>query len=146
MSLITGNTIVRSGLFDLDRFFDGALSQSYRAPAQAAVFAPRVDVKETSKAFEISAELPGLDKEDIRITFEDGVLTLQAETPKQEPAEGGGRVIRQERRYGKFARSFELGEQVRESDISASFSKGVLVLTATKHEPEVESPRLIDIT
>jgi HSP20 family protein len=106
-------------------------------------FAPRVDIRETDGHYEITAELPGVSKEDIQIHVKDGVLTLEAETTQEDKEEKEGRIIRQERRYGKFLRSFNLGGDVNEEDIKAIFKDGVLKLEAPKAvEKPVERRRI----
>ena len=73
------------------------------------------------------------------------MLTLEAETSKEEKEEKKGKVIRQERRYGKFMRSFNLGADVQESDIKASFKDGVLTLEAPKIVEKVQERRRIEV-
>ncbi|KUJ83498.1 Hsp20/alpha crystallin family protein [Microbulbifer flavimaris] len=132
--------IPRGSLMDLDNMFEQMLSPSrLGGEAKEGFFSPRIDVRETEKSYEISAELPGVTKDDISVTLEDGVLTLEAEVHREEKQEEEGRVIRQERRYGKYMRSFNLGADVSESDIDASFRDGVLTLKAPKRE--VTQPR-----
>jgi HSP20 family protein len=102
-----------------------------------------VDIKDVDGHYEITAELPGVAKEDIQVHVKDGILTLEAEARQEEKEEKGGRIIRQERRYGKFLRSFNLGNDVQESDIKASFKDGILTLAAPKLvEKEVERRRI----
>jgi HSP20 family protein len=84
-------------------------------------------------------------KEDIHIHVKDGVLTLEAETSKEDKEEKDGKVIRQERRYGKYMRSFNLGTDVLEEDIKASFKDGVLKLEAPKHVPKAPERRRISV-
>ena len=134
--------IPRSSLFDIDRFFD----ERWPVPAEStagAFFSPRVDIRDVDDHYEITAELPGVSKDDIQVHVKDGILTLEAETRHEEKEEKEGKVIRQERRYGKFLRSFNLGSDVEESDIKASFKDGVLTLQAPKlAEKEVERRRI----
>lgn len=139
------NLIPRNSLFDLDRFFDNPWMGLRGETSESGTFSPRVDVREGEKEYEITAELPGVKKEDISVTLENGVLSIQAETRHESKEEKEGRLIRQERRYGKFVRSFDLGPQVHEGDITASFDNGVLKLTAPKTEQEVSSARRINI-
>ncbi|MDX1735378.1 MAG: Hsp20/alpha crystallin family protein [Halioglobus sp.] len=130
--------IPRNSLFDIDRFFDDSWPRLAASEAPA-FFAPRVDIRETDGHYEITAELPGVDKKDIHVHVRDGILTLEAETSSESSEEEKGKIIRQERRYGKFMRSFNLGGDVQESDIKASFTDGVLTLEAPKvieQEPE----------
>lgn len=134
--------IPRSQLFDLDRLF----SDFWPSPIESEIgtfFAPRVDVRETDDHYEITAELPGVAKKDIQVHVKDGVLTLEAEATQEDREEKAGRVIRQERRYGKFLRSFNLGGDVKEEDIKASFKDGILKLQAPKVvEKPVERRRI----
>ena len=134
--------IPRRNLFDIDSFFN----DSWPVLAESRTgdfFAPRVDIREVDDHYEITAELPGVAKEDIHIHVKEGVLTLEAETSQEEKEEKEGRIIRQERRYGKFMRSFNLGSDVEESDIKASFKDGVLKLEAPKVvEKTVERRRI----
>ncbi|MCX4028137.1 Hsp20 family protein [Endozoicomonas sp. SM1973] len=89
--------------------------------------------------------MPGVKKEDIHLTLENGTLTLEAETKQEGKEEREGKVIRQERRYGKLMRSFSVGNNVHESDISAKLEDEVLTLKAPKLEETSPSIRRIDI-
>jgi HSP20 family protein len=137
--------IPRNNLFDLDRVFNDSWLQSGDSKA-ATFFAPRVDIKEANNHYEITAELPGVDKKDIHVHVRDGVLTLEAETTKEEKEKKGDKIIRQERRYGKFMRSFNLGADVSEADIKASFKDGVLKLQAPKIAEKVQERRRIEVS
>jgi HSP20 family protein len=112
----------------------------------AAFFAPRVDVRDNNDHFEITAELPGVKKEDIHLTLAEGVLTLEAEARQEDSEERDGRIIRQERRYGKMIRSFNLGSEVSEEDISAEFTDGVLKLKAPRRAEPTPTTRRINIS
>ena len=139
--------IPRGNFYDLDKFFDDFWSPSRRTGDSVdTFFAPRVDIKELNDHYEVTAELPGVKKEDVHITLEDGILSLEAETSQEDKEEeADGRVIRQERRYGKYRRSFNLGGNVHEEDISASFEDGVLKLAAPKAKEEAPVQRRIEI-
>jgi len=139
------NLIPRNNIFDLDRFFNDSWSNLPEAQT-GTFFAPRVDIKEAGDHYEITAELPGVDKKDIHVHVKDGILTLEAESTKEEQEKKKGKVIRQERRYGKFMRSFNLGADVQESDIKASFKDGVLTLEAPKIVEKVQERRRIEIS
>lgn len=136
------NLIPRRSVFDIDSIFD-----NFWSPLQptGGTFSPRVDVRDKGNEVEISAELPGVKKEDINITLDNGILTLTAETRHEEKEEKQGRVIRQERRYGKYLRSFDLGSGVRENDIRATFSDGILTLTAPKSQEQAPETKHIPI-
>lgn len=107
--------------FDPFRRFESAFSVSV----------PHVDVTETDKHFEVTAELPGMDEKDIEVTLSDGRLTLKGEK-KAEKEDKKKDYYLTERRFGSFNRSFRLPENVNESKIKATFKKGVLTITLPK--------------
>ncbi len=127
--------IPRNGLFDLDSLFDG-LGSSMLSEPQGGFFTPRIDLSETEKGYLVSAELPGVKKEDIHITLDDGVLTIEAESRNENTQEKDGRVLRQERRYGKFMRSFNIGRGIEQAEIQASFTDGILKLDIPRATPQ----------
>ena len=137
--------LARNNLFDIDRFFNDAWPQSTQSQT-GTFFAPRVDIHEVGDHYEITAELPGVDKNDIQIHVKDGILTLEAETTRKEEEKEAGKVIRQERRYGKLMRSFNLGADIDEADIKASFVDGVLTLRAPKIVEKVQERRRIEVS
>ena len=105
-------------------------------------WAPRVDIAETDKAFVIKAEIPEVNKEDVKVTVDNGVLAIRGER-KQEKEEKGKKFHRVERYYGSFTRSFTLPDNVDESKIKASFKDGMLNLQIPKTE-EVK-PKAIEV-
>ncbi len=105
-------------------------------------WAPRVDISETDKEFAIKAEIPDVKKEDVKVTVDNGVLTIQGER-KQEKEENGKKFHRVERFYGSFARSFTLPDNVDETKIKATFKDGMLNLQIEKTE-EVK-PKSIEV-
>jgi len=120
------------GLFsEFDEMFDDFWRPVRR---EGGAFAPAVDVSEKDDAYHIRADLPGVNKDDLDISFQDGVLTINAETKHEEKEEKQGRVIRQERRYGKFIRSMRLGEAVDPDKIKADYKDGVLDMVIPKAE------------
>ncbi len=122
-------------LFKRDRFFDDFWSPVlWDEDFMEEFFAPRVDVKDCKDHYEIHAELPGVEKDDIKVNLVDGVLVLEAELKQEDKEEKDGKFIRQERRYGKLMRRFNLGEDVKEDEIDARFEDGVLMLKAPKHD------------
>ena len=110
------------------RFFD--TGQGNAAPAENA-FLPMVDVKETETAYEVSAEVPGLKPEDIKVEYHDGMLTLSGEK-KQEREEEQGNYHVVERRFGKFSRTMRLPSEVAVDQLSATHKDGVLVVSLPK--------------
>jgi HSP20 family protein len=127
--------LIPRGVFKKDRIFDDFWAPlAWHEDLMEGFFTPKVDVKECGDHYEINAELPGVEKGDIKITLDDGVLTLEAEVKQEDKEEKNGRVIRQERRYGKLMRRFELEGDVVEKDIEAEFKDGVLKLRAPLHQ------------
>jgi HSP20 family protein len=103
---------------------------------------PAVDIRETPDALEVIAELPGLTKEDVNITLENGVLTLSGERKfeKDVKQENYHRI---ERAYGRFTRSFTLPSNVAGDRVAAAFKDGVLRVTLPKQDEA--KPRKIEI-
>lgn len=92
---------------------------------------PAVDVKEDDQAYTVRAELPGVDAKDIHVELHDGVLTVSGEK-KQEATQDEGGMRRTECRYGRFARSVPLAEDVDEGKIAAEHKNGVLTVKLPK--------------
>jgi HSP20 family protein len=103
---------------------------------------PVVDISESDGEYLIKAELPEVKKEDVKVTVEDGVLTIQGER-RQEKEEKGKRYHRVERSYGSFVRSFTLPESVDEGGVKAEYKDGVLNLHLPKSEKV--KPKAIDV-
>jgi HSP20 family protein len=119
-----------------------ALRSSGKETLTVADWVPTVDISETDEEYLIKAELPEVKKEDVKVTVEDGVLTLQGER-RQEKEEKGKRYHRVERSYGSFVRSFTLPESVDEAKVKAEYKDGVLSL----HLPKTEKvkPKAIEV-
>jgi HSP20 family protein len=92
---------------------------------------PLVDIAETDKAFVIKVEIPEVNKEDVKVTVDNRVLTIWGER-KQEKEEEGKKFHRVERSYGIFNRSFTLPDNVDESKVTASFKDGMLNIQIQK--------------
>lgn len=113
------------------RLFDDNLSY-FRMPGVAAnQLAFPVDIKDTPESVLIKAELPGMKKEDIKISFNDNILTIQAERSKEEKEEGVN-YVRTERSYGSFSRSFTIDVPVKQGEAKACYQEGVLEITVPK--------------
>lgn len=109
---------------------------------QKTDWSPVVDISENQDAFLIRAELPGINKEDVKVSVHDGVLTIQGERRDEHESEDSKRH-RIERFYGHFARSFTLPDHVDDENIKASYRDGVLELTLAKQEKA--KPRAIEV-
>ena len=96
--------------------------------------APRmkVDVAEKNGAYTVTAELPGVKKEDIQVTIDANQVTLSAEVKREKEVQQDERVLHTERSYGKVTRSFSLPQEVDEAKAEAKFRDGVLELTLPK--------------
>ena len=106
--------------------------------------APAVDIVEGEKAYEVTAELPGMDDKDIEVTLTDDVLTIKGE--KREEKEEKRKNYRfSERHYGAFERSFEAPEGVDADKIEANFKKGVLTVTLPKKPEAQKATKKIDV-
>jgi len=107
-----------------------------------ADWTPTVDISETDGEYQIKAEIPDVKKEDVKVTLEDGVLTIQGER-KQEKEEKGKKYHRVERSYGSFVRSFSLPDLIDEEKVKAEFKDGVLNLHLPKSEKA--KPKAIEV-
>jgi HSP20 family protein len=109
----------------------GLFGQEYRHGSFTAAWAPAVDIYERKDAYLVAAELPGVRIDDIEITFEDGLLTIQGQR-NLAPDSSEERVHRAERRYGAFRRSITLPLPVNSDSIEASTQDGVLQIMVPK--------------
>src|SRR4051794_1952585 len=109
----------------LNRFFPhSAIADSTGKEMKlTADWIPLVDVSETEEAFHIDMELPDVDREDVKITIDHGVLTLQGERKKKQ--EKDRKVHRAERTYGRFVRSFSLPHHIDHPHVTAEYTGGV---------------------
>lgn len=100
----------------------------------------RTDIKEKKDKYLVDIDLPGYEKEDIKIEIEDGYLTIHATTDSQKEEKEDGKFVRKERYVGECSRSFYVGEDIKEEDIKASFKNGTLKLEIPKKEEKKELP------
>ncbi len=122
----------------LDDFFD--LPSFQRSEKTAGHNMMTTDVKEKEDSYEISMNLPGFKKEDVKGEIKDGYLTIKATVNKSNDVkdkakDGKERYIRRERYCGSCQRSFYVGDDITESDINAKFEDGVLIIDIPKKEP-----------
>ncbi len=103
---------------------------------------PAVDILEDEDAYTITAELPGLDKDDVEIHLENRTLTIQGERAREKEVKEESYHLT-ERFFGRFSRSFTLPSSINQSKIAANFKEGVLQITLPKME-EVK-PKLIEV-
>lgn len=110
----------------LNRFFTSPATRTVAERELAfADWSPAIDVQETDREYLIKADLPEVKKEDVKVTVENGVLSVEGER-KQEKEEKNRRFHKIERSYGKFVRRFELPTEVDPAKVEAAFKDGVL--------------------
>ncbi|MBN1488355.1 MAG: Hsp20/alpha crystallin family protein [Phycisphaerae bacterium] len=126
----------------LHRDFDRLIGRVLGDPADQQCTAFRVDAHEDENHVYVEMELPGLTKDDVDITLEDGVLTVTGEKKAAADQEKRNYHLR-ERRYGKFVRSFSIPGAVDEDKVAATLRDGILTITLDKRE-EVK-PRKIPV-
>jgi HSP20 family protein len=130
---------------EMDRLFDDFGSGFWRLPATRSMFdiepfwqrevtwvaTPAVDIAEGEKAYELTAELPGLDEKNIEVKVANGNLIIKGEKQEEKEEKKKDYYMR-ERNFGSFERRFEMPEGVDADKIEANFKKGVLTLTLPK--------------
>jgi HSP20 family protein len=99
---------------------------------------PRVDIAETENSYEIQADIPGVRKEDLKVSVDNGVLTVQGDR-QQEKKEDNARMHRVERFYGHFSRSFTLPEDADTAALTANASEGQLTVSVPRKGPAPSS-------
>lgn len=129
-----------------ERFFDDFMDYPFKGYDTNSML--KTDVKDTSQGYEVTMDIPGIAKEDIKAELKDGYLTINAKTHHDnEEKDSDGRYIRRERYYGSCSRSFYVGDDVTQEDIKAKFEDGTLKMFIPKKEviPAVEDKKYITI-
>ena len=103
---------------------------------------PTVEITENDKAYTVKAKLPGVEKEDVDITVENGVLTIKGKK-ESKTEEKDEKVHRTECSYGSFVRSFTLPHSVKPDDVDAEYKDGILHMTLPKSEEAM--PKQIEV-
>ena len=106
-------------------------AEGQEEPMRVADWAPLVDISEDPKEYQIKAELPEVKKEDVKITMEEGMLTITGDR-KFEKEENGKKYHRVERAYGSFVRTFSLPDDASPGKVTAEFKDGVLKVHLAK--------------
>ena len=127
---------------EMDRMYESQAEGEESSAVATSDWVPAVDIKETKDAFEIHADIPGVDPKDIDVHMENGILTIKGEreSEKKEEKEGYKRV---EREWGAFYRRFSLPDTADAEKISAKSRHGVLEITIPKQEKV--QPRKISV-
>ncbi len=118
----------------VDDFFKGFLVRPLAADGVRGELLPRakVDVSEKNGAYKVAAELPGVKKEDIRVSVDGAQITIEAEVKQEKEAAPEERVLHTERMFGKVTRSFTLPQEIDEAKVEARYRDGILELTLPK--------------
>ena len=127
-------TITRYNPFGdlVDDLFRGFVVGPVGFEAEAPVRRMKVDVAEQNGDYKVTAELPGVRKEDIKVNIDGDEVSITAETRVVKEEKDGERVLHSERYVGKVSRAFRLADEIDESRASAKYSDGVLELTLPK--------------
>ena len=108
----------------------------------------KTDIKDKDGNYELSIDLPGFNKEDMKIQLKEGYLTIQAaRTDNRDEKDENGKYVRRERYKGRCSRSFFVGKTIQQEDVHAKYENGVLKVTFPKEETkkEVEEKKCISI-
>jgi len=132
-------TVFGENLLDVFDDFDRDLFRGFGRPEHVlygknASRMMKTDVKETDEGYELDVDLPGFNKDEIKLDLNNGCLTISTE--KSLNKESKGKMLRQERYVGTMQRSFYVGESITEEDIKARFENGVLSLIIPKKETQ----------
>lgn len=121
---------------DDDGRFAGAVEEllPVRMTESGEVF-PLVDLGETDSSYFLKAELPGFDRKNLEVLYEDGILTIRG---RREPENHGTRHLLTERFYGEFERHFELPEEVDPKKVKAQYRDGILTVRIPKNKSKVK--------
>jgi len=143
---------------EIDQLFEDFGRGAWRMPFRRSAFdvepfwrreltwpaAPVVDIAEKDNAYEVTAELPGMDEKNIEVRLANGTLTIKGEKEEEKEEKEKDYHIR-ERHYGSFERQFAVPEGVDADKIEASFKKGVLTITLPKKPEAIKAEKKIEV-
>ena len=130
---------------EMNRLFDDFFGRPFtRLEWTKEAWSPSVDVSETKDNVIVNAEIPGMNKEDVKVSVQDNVLILSGER-KQEKEEKNANYHRIERSYGSFSRSFTLPTSVQADKVKATYKDGILKITLPKTEEVKPKEILISV-
>lgn len=119
-----------------DRLFDEGFERFFAPSTQAGqgstMRSPALDVAESDAAYTVSVDLPGVAKEDVKVSIDGRRVDIEAQTRKEEEKKEGDRVVYRERSMASFARSFTVAADIDQSASAAKLENGVLTLTLSK--------------
>lgn len=112
--------------------------------ANQNTFSPKISISENKKNILIYAEIPGVQKENIKLTLQDNVLTIEGEKKKVNEDKDIN-IYKEERNYGKFKRSFTLPVEVDSDNVNATFNNGILEIELHKVETKEVKERIVEL-
>ncbi|MDN7887990.1 Hsp20/alpha crystallin family protein [Burkholderia cepacia] len=127
-----------------DPFAGGGALERWFGDFSSSRFQPRIDVVDEGQVLRVTAELPGMEREDLKLSVEDGAIVLRGEKKQDVRSEENG-CYRLERAHGSFVRTIPMPENADPDHTLAKFDNGVLTLTVPKSEPVQSASRSIDI-
>ena len=127
---------------EIDRLFEAPLAEWARSSQLLSGWSPALDVYEDKDNFVVKAELPGMKREEIEVSLQDGGLSISGERKSEEKYEEG-EVYRAERFFGKFQRTVTLHTPVAVDKVKAQYKDGILTVTLPKTEEA--KPKQIDV-
>ncbi|MGK9368929.1 Hsp20/alpha crystallin family protein [Melioribacter sp. Ez-97] len=107
-------------------------------------FNPRIDISEDNDSIHVVAEIPGVKKENVKITLQDNILTIEGEKKKEEEKKDKN-YYRSERVFGSFKRSFTLPTEVDADNVEAKFDNGMLNIRLKKLNPKPKKEKVIEL-
>jgi HSP20 family protein len=125
----------------IQKYFDDFSSFGFNF---SETFSPKIDISEEKDKINVVAEIPGVKKQDIKITLQDNILTIEGEK-KQESEKKEKNYYRSERMFGSFKRSFTLPAEVDSEKVEAKFEDGMLNISLKKLEPKVRNEKVIEL-
>ncbi len=135
-------------LNDFGKDFDSVIDSFFGVPSVRSsnrwAFVPRVDIVEDNDHLKIIAEIPGMEKEDVKVTVEDGILTISGERKAAEKKEEAN-YIRCELCSGSFSRSFTMPENIDSEKIAADYKNGLLTVSMQKLEKAKPKEIKVDV-
>jgi HSP20 family protein len=129
---------------DLEQPFRGSLLEPFWRPELSWAAAPAVDIVEQDNAYEIAAELPGMDEKNVEVKLANGGLIIKGRKEEEQEEKKKDYYVH-ERHFGAFERSFRLPDNVDTTKIDASFKKGVLRVTLPKKKEAQKPERKIEV-
>jgi HSP20 family protein len=120
---------------NFERLFDDSLGRFFASgtPAETDMArSPALDLSESEQAYTVKLDLPGVSKEDVKVSIDGRRISVEAQTRKEEEKKQGHRVVYRERSMSSYARSFTVASEIDQAESGAKLENGVLTLTLAK--------------